>query len=158
MMLWRIGMIGIVCLGVLSGQKYSGPRPAKPDIPYLVHADNLVDTEVAEAKEEKKKDDITYVVTGASSPAKTPLAGPVFIFEAEKLSADKIQLYKFEVKNGRREVWFSHKGKPSSRPRLLNVTSLGGNLYKIEVDESLENGEYGLTPEDSNQVFCFKVF
>jgi len=158
LMFWRIGMIGIVFLGILPAQKYSGPRPAKPDVPYLVHADSLMDTEVSEAKEEKKKDDITYVVAGASSPAKTPLAGPVFIFEAEKLSADKIQLYKFEVKNGRREVWFSHKGKPSSRPRRLNVTSLGGNLYKIEVDESLENGQYGLTPEDSNQVFCFQVF
>jgi hypothetical protein len=157
-MLWRIGVVGIVCLAILQAQKYSGPRPSKPDIPYLVHADSLVETEVAEAKEEKKKDDITYVVAGSSSPAKTPLAGPVFILEADKLSANKIQLYKFEVKNGRREVWFSHKGKASSRPRRLNVTSLGGNLYKIEVEESLENGEYGLTPEDSNQVFCFQVF
>ena len=157
-MLRRIGAIGVLCMAILSAQKYSGPRPAKPDIPYLVHADTLLATEVTEAKEEKKKDDITYVVASSSSPAKTPLAGPVFILEADKLSANKIQLYKFEVKNGRREVWFSHKGKASSRPRRLNVTSVGGNLYKIEVDESLENGEYGLTPEDSNQVFCFQVF
>ena len=48
--------------------------------------------------------------------------------------------------------------RASARPRRLNVTPLGGDLYKIEVDESLENGEYGLTPEDSNQVFCFQVF
>ena len=88
MMWWRIGLIGIVRLGLLPAQKYSGPRPAKPDIPYLVHADTLVDTEVTEAKEEKKKDDITYAVAGASSPAKTPLAGPVFIFEADKLAAE----------------------------------------------------------------------
>jgi hypothetical protein len=154
----RMAWIALVCLGILPAQKYSGPRPAKPDIPYLVHADNLVETEVAEAKEDKKKDDITYVVAGASSSAKTPLAGPVFILEADKLSADKIQLYKFDVKNGRREVFFSHKGKASAKPRRLNVTPAGGSLYKIEVDESLEKGEYGLTPESSNQVFCFQVF
>jgi len=157
-MLLRIGLIGVICLGILPAQKYSGPRPAKPDVPYLVHADSLVETEVVEAKEEKKKDDLSFVVAGVSSTAKTPLAGPVFIFEGDKLSANKIQLYKFEVKNGRREVLFSHKGKLQARPRRLNVTPLGGNLYKIEVDESLENGEYALSPEDSNQAFCFQVF
>ena len=43
------------------GQKYTGPRPPKADLPYLKHAENLIPTEVSEAKEEKgKKDDITY--------------------------------------------------------------------------------------------------
>jgi hypothetical protein len=45
-----------------------------------------------------------------------------------------------------------------ARPRRLNVKPLGGSLYRIEVDESLENGEYGLSPADSNQVFCFQVY
>jgi hypothetical protein len=40
----------------------------------------------------------------------------------------------------------------------LNVTRLEENLYKIEVDEILENGEYSLSPADSNQVFCFQIF
>ena len=31
-------------------------------------------------------------------------------------------------------------------------------LYKIEVSDSLEPGEYTLTPEGSNQVFCFQVY
>jgi len=31
-------------------------------------------------------------------------------------------------------------------------------LYRLEVNESLENGEYGLTPEGANQVFCFQVY
>ena len=105
----------LTCSAALSGQKYNGPQPEKPDLPYLVHADSLVETEVVEAKEEKKKDDLSFVVAGASSTAKTPLAGPVFIFEGDKLSANKIQLYKFEVKNGRREVLFSHKGKLQAR-------------------------------------------
>ena len=158
LMLTRIGLIGIVFLGGLSAQKYSGPRPAKPDLPYMVHADNLVETEVSEAKEEKRKDDLAYIVAGASSSAKTPLAAPVFVFQSGQIPADKIQLYRFEVKNGHREVFFSHKGKGSARPRRLNVTPLGDGLFKIDVDESLENGEYGLTPEGSNQVFCFQVY
>jgi hypothetical protein len=62
------------------------------------------------------------------------------------------------VKNGHREVLFSHKGKLSAKARRIAVNPLGGGLYKIEVDESLENGEYGLTPEGSNQVFCFAVY
>src|SRR5260370_40649851 len=158
LMLTRIGLIGMVFLDGLAAQKYSGRRPAKPDLPYMVHADSLVETEVSEAKEEKRKDDLAYIVAGASSSAKTPLAAPAFIFHAGEIPADKIQLYRFEVKNGHREVLFSHKGKGSARPRRLHVTPLGDGLFKIDVDESLENGEYGLTPEGSNQVFCFQVY
>jgi len=157
-MILRIGFLGILFLGVLGAQKYNGPRPPKPDVAYLLHADNLVETEIMEAKEEKRKEDIAYVVDKASSTAKTPLAGPKFLFQAEKLAADKLQLYRFDVKNGRREVFFSHKGKDSARPRRIEVAPLGGGLFKIEVDESLENGEYGLSPEGSNIVFCFQVY
>ena len=62
------------------------------------------------------------------------------------------------MKNGQREVVTSHKGKAIAHPRRINVNPLGGGLFKIEVDEHLDNGEYGLTPEDSNQVFCFQVY
>ncbi len=157
-MSWRIGSAALLSVALLVAQKYTGPRPEKPDVPYLLHADTLVSAEIADAKEVKKKDDITYVVEGASSPAKTPLAGPVFLFEDGQLSAEKLQLYKFDVKNGHREVFFSHKGKMSAKARRVTVNPLGGGLYKIEVDESLENGEYGLSPEGSNQVFCFAVY
>ena len=157
-MIPRIALIGFACLGVIAAQKYSGPRPAKPDVPYLVHADNLVEMEVVEAKEEKRKDDIAYVVAGTSSSARTPLTGPRFLFQADKLSASKLQLYRFDVKNGNREVFFSPKGKNSAKSRRISVNALGGDLFRIEVEESLENGEYGLTPEGSNQVFCFQVY
>jgi len=157
-MSFRIGLIGVIFLGVIAAQKYSGPRPSKPDVPYLVHADNLVSTEVSEAKEEKRKDDLAYIIDRAASSAKTPLSGPRFLFQADKLSADKLQLYRFEVKNGHREVFFSKKGKGSAKPRRIEATSLGDGLFRLDVTESLENGEYGLTPEGSNQVFCFQVY
>ena len=37
-------------------EKYDGPRPPKPDLLYLVHADNLVPTETADAKDDSQRD------------------------------------------------------------------------------------------------------
>ena len=99
--------VAVVCAAF--AQKYDGPRPPKPDVPFLKHADNLVATEVAQAKEDKRKDDTVYTVEGANSPAKTPLAEPIFLFQSEKLLPDKLQLFKLDSKNGHREIVFSKK-------------------------------------------------
>ena len=141
-----------------AAQKYTGPRPPKADLPYLKHAENLVPTEVSEAKEEKgKKDEITYAIPGAASTARTPLASPIFLLQSEKLSAQSLLLYKLESRNGRREITTSPK-KPM-KPIRLEATRLDGSgLYRLEVTESLEPGEYSLSPEGANAVFCFSVF
>ena len=73
-MLRRILPLVLAVAGAGFAQKYDGPRPPQPDLPYLKHADSLVATEAAEAKEEKRKDDLLYIVEGASSSAKTPLS------------------------------------------------------------------------------------
>jgi hypothetical protein len=153
----------LICLllapATFAQSKYSGPKPPKPDLPYIVHADNLVSTEAGEAKEQKgkKKDDITYVVPGAASSARTPLASPIFLMQAEQVAADKLQVYKLTVKNGQREITFSKKNKQA--PIIVNVVPLGvDNLFRLEIDQTLQPGEYVLTPEGSNQVFCFAVF
>jgi hypothetical protein len=137
-------------------QKYNGPMPPKPDLPYLKHASDLIPTEAVEAKEEKKKDDTTFVIAGAASSARTPLASPVFIMQADKINADRLGLYKLDVKNGRREILFRAKRPP--QPIRVEVSRLSGNIFRIEVDESLEPGEYSLSPEGSNTTFCFQVF
>jgi hypothetical protein len=142
-------------------QKYTGPKPPKPDTLFLLHAQNLVPTEIAEAKEEKRKNETAYVVDGAASQARTPMAEPIFLFESGRMKADQLQLYKLEVKNGKREVIFPPAGKKpkdSSRPLHLTVKPLGGGLYRIEANEFLQNGEYAITPEGSNQVFLFQVY
>ena len=149
-------LLCLCALAALAQPKYSGPRPPKPDIPYLLHAENLVATEVSEAKENQRKDDILYTIPGASSPAKTPLSSPILLMATEKLDPAKLQLYKLESRNGQREVLFRKK-KPA-RPLRVDVTRLAEGLFRIEVGESLENGEYSLTPEGSNQVFCFQVY
>jgi len=154
----RLGLIVLLFAGLAMGQKYSGPRPSKPDLPYLKHAENLVPTEPGEAKEEKgKKDEVTYVIAGASSTAKTPLASPIFLMISEKLRPDILQLYKLESRNGRRELTMSPK-KPGKAIRVTVTRLSSDGLYQLEVADSLETGEYSLSPSDSNRVFCFQVF
>ncbi|HMC58298.1 MAG TPA: hypothetical protein VKJ01_03810, partial [Candidatus Solibacter sp.] len=96
-MLRRIPILLLVAVCAAPAQKYSGPRPPMPDLPYLKHAEDLLPTEATEAKEEKgkkgRKDDLLYIVTGPNSSAKTPLASPVFLFQSDKLAADKLQLF-----------------------------------------------------------------
>ncbi len=144
-----------VCIA--SAQKYDGPVPPKPDIPYLKHASTLVPTEDVEAKEQKgKKDDVTYIIPGPASSAKTPLAAPIFLIQADKIVPEKLGLYKLDSKGDHREIVFSQKKQP--KPIHIEVNRLSGNIYRIEVDESLEPGEYSLSPEGSNRTFCFQVF
>jgi hypothetical protein len=38
-------------------QKYDGPRPEKPDLPYLKHAESLLPLEIIQATEQKGKKD-----------------------------------------------------------------------------------------------------
>jgi len=148
----------MICSGALFGQKYTGPQPEKADLPYLVHADNLTATEAGEAKEEDRKGDHIAIIRGATSPASTPLASPIFIIRGDKINPDQLEIYKLETKNGNREVILSHKGKPVARPVISTVTKVGDDLYKLEVNQELHNGEYSITPRDSNLVFCFRVY
>jgi hypothetical protein len=157
----RILLLAAVCFlaAIAQDRDYTGPRPPKPDIPYLVHADNLVQTEVAEAKENQRKNESLYTIAGAASPARTPVAEPIFLFQSDKITPESLELYRLEVKNGNREVLIS-QGKRGSRPLRLTVTPLGGKLYRIEVDEGLglPDGQYALSPGGSNQVFCFEEY
>ncbi len=150
-------LLFLPCAGF--AQKYTGPRPSKPDTVYLVHADNLIPTEVAEASQESKKNETQFTVTGANSSARTPLAEPIFIIESDKIQPQSLELYRFDVKNGRREVTVSNRRtRGGPKPLRLTVTKLEGRLYRIEADEELENGQYGLSPNGSNSVFCFEVY
>jgi hypothetical protein len=155
-MLRRTLLLALAVVLASTAQKYAGPRPPKPDLPYLKHADNLIPTEAVEAKEEKKKGETLYVVDGANSSAKTPLASPIFLLQAAKLVPERLELYKLDSKSDRREILFSPRHPPKAI--RVEVTRLDSGLYRIEVNESLEPGEYSLSPEGSNEVFCFQVF
>jgi hypothetical protein len=152
-------LLVFLAVAFAADRKYEGPRPPKPDVPYLVHADNLLEPEIREAKTEERGNQTTHWIAGANAAVRTPLAEPIFLIDAQKLSADKIELYRFEVRNGRRQVVFSkNPNKNDSRPMRLKVTQVEGKLYRVEANEALENGEYALTPDGSDQVFAFQVY
>jgi hypothetical protein len=157
--LYFFALFAILSLTGFAAEKYTGPIPPKTDLPYLLHADNLVPTEPGEARTETRKDQEVAVLPGATTSARTPIPEPIFIFKADKLSAEKMQCYKMDVRNGNREVVISQKkGKNVGRPVYMNVTRLGEGLYKLEVDQQLENGFYTLSPDGSNQTFSFEVY
>jgi hypothetical protein len=139
--------------------KYTGPKPEKVDIPYLKHASKLIPLEVNEAKEETRKDQQWAVVKGASSDVRTPLAEPFFIMEQGKIDARVFELYRVEPKGGQRELMLGGKKKGSgAKPYKIMVSPMGERLYRIDVNDTLDNGEYCLSPQGSNQVFCFQVY
>jgi hypothetical protein len=100
---------------------------------------------------------VIYVISGAASTARTPLASPIFLFQSEKIPPEALELYRLETKNGRRELTVS----PKRPPRLIrvNVTRLTPDrLYRIETDESLTPGEYSLSPKGANTAFRFQIY
>lgn len=151
--------VALQCAPPLAAQqKYTGPAPAKKDIPYLIHADTLVSTEVTKATAQETKDETIYVTPGAASSAKTPLASPIFLIDTAQISPDKLQLFRLEVKGGSRQIAFRKKSKTGPQPIRMEVSNLGGSLFRLEVVSTLQNGEYALTPDGSNDVFCFSVY
>jgi hypothetical protein len=155
--MWKYALV--LLAAVAFAQKYDGPRPPKKDVIYLVHADNLIPTEMGEAKEEGKKNDPVYTFAGASSPARTPLAEPIFILDSDSIKPDSVELYKMDVKSGHREVKISQGMRRGGTKALrLSVTKLDRGLYKLEASETLDPGQYALSPSGANHVFCFEVY
>lgn len=148
----------LITLPAAAQQKYTGGPPPKKNVPFIVQADNLIETESANATEQKKKDDTIYTIPGDKSTARTPLASPMLVIDADGLDATKLQLFRLEVKNGHREITFKKKGKGSAMPLNTEVSKVRGNLFQIRVLDSLEPGEYSLSPDGSNDAFCFEVF
>jgi hypothetical protein len=157
--LLALPLLAITVLQAAEEENASGlPTPEKSDVPYLIHATNLVELEQSTANEESQKNDQLYWVAGANSPVQTPLAGPQFLFKSDEINPSDFQLYGFESKNGRREVLIRKKKKIVATPHFVSVFNAGPGLHRVRVDDTLPNGEYCLTPNGSNAVFCFAVF
>jgi hypothetical protein len=153
------GLVGLAAAASLgqSAEKYSGPVPAKHDVPYLLHADNLIETEAVNATQSAQKTDAVFVVGGETSWARTPLAEPIFLFVSERISPASLGLYQFDVRNGRREIVISKK-KGTTKMFHTAIKQLSPGLFRIEASDYLENGEYSLSPEGENIAFCFTVY
>lgn len=148
----------LISLPAAAQQRYTGGPPPKKNVPFLVQADNLIETEIQKATEQTKKNDTTYTIPGDKSTSRTPLASPMLIIDTDGLDAAKLQLFRLEVKNGHREITFKKKGKGSAMPLNIEVAKVRGNLFQIRVLDSLDPGEYSLSPDGSNDAFCFEVF
>jgi hypothetical protein len=153
----KIALVILIAGCLAAADKYAGPVPPKPDVPYLLHASSLVETEVANAQQGKKSDQ--YIISGASSPARTPLAEPIFIVDARNIQPETFELYRLDVRGGNREVSLGgNRRRGGSRALHLAVKPLGGHIFRVEVDEALENGEYALSPANDNHAFCFEIY
>ncbi len=129
-------------------------------MPYLLEADKLVETEVQQASQSKSKEGQVLSVPGTTSTARTPLPEPIFLFLSEKISPDQLGLYRFEIKEGRREaILGKHKSDEDEQEVFhLTVRKLDAGLSRIEAAEMLNPGEYSLSPEGVDTAFCFTVY
>src|SRR5260370_20562901 len=142
MRLRLLSIAAVVCL-MSAAEKYDGPRPPKTDVPYILHANHLVETELGEAREQGGRNNTTYTIPGAASPAKTPLAEPIFIVDAKTLAPDQMELYRLEVNNGQRQVVMSQRRRHTpAGPFPPILTPLRHRLSKIATDQPPQNAAY----------------
>jgi hypothetical protein len=150
----------LACAGLVAQiKRYNGPRPDKADIPLLLQAGQLSEIENGEAQERPEKDATVYIVNGLASPVRTPVPEPTFLFKSDKINPERLSLFRMEIKNGNRFIAIpTNKSKKGPKPIFLMVNRLETGLWRVEVNEYLENGEYCLSPEGSNKVFCFSAY
>ena len=152
-------LIVLIPLTLLAEMPYFGPKPEKEDHPYLILGDRIVETEELEASQTEAKKRSVYSVPGTSSPVKSPLAEPAFLFKPGSIRAEAVQLYPMKVEKGNRTITFHTKPKKDDpRPVPLMYHAQKDGTVIIEANQYLENGEYCLSPQGVNTVFCFQVY
>ncbi len=138
-------------------ESYSGPRPPQKDVPYLLEASKLIPTEVVSSSSSEASREPVFSVPGTTSPARTPLPEPIFLFSPGQLHADQFALRKLEIKDGHREL--TPRSRTSEDQDLrLTLRKLAPDVYRIEADEMLDPGPYALVPQGGNVIFCFDVY
>ncbi len=153
----RIVLASALLFGCLSLTAQDLPAPPKKDVPYIIHATNLLEVEQNTATAEEDKKQLIYFVPGATSGVTTPLAFPEFLFAPDQIGAKSLELYRFEPVKGRREILIRKKKKNVAKPYFIDILPQAEGVVKIRVDGSLSPGEYCLTPTGSDKVFCFTV-
>jgi hypothetical protein len=152
-------IVVILGLSAMAEIPYQGPKPAKADLPYLVHGNRIAETDQGEAQQSEDKKRTVYTVSGTAATARTPLSEPVFLMKPEKLKAEQLTLYKMSLEKGNRVIAFRakpDKDDPQPVPMLYHNRKDGTVIF--EANQYLENGEYCLSPSGANTVFCFQVY
>lgn len=152
------------CCVTLAAQQDGGlnrlglPNPPKQDVPFLIHGSQLVELDRAAATMEESKNQVRYWIPGAAAAAKTPLAAPDFLFDSGEVDPRDLELYRFEVVKGRRELLYRRKKKVVAEPYFLNLEGVEERVVRIRINASLQPGEYGITPRGQDSVYTFSVF
>lgn len=158
--LWIPALLAIAAiLPAYSEVSYNGPKPAKPDVVYLMHGDTIVETDQLEAAQSEDKKKTVYTVTGPSATARTPLSEPIFLILPGKIKPEQLSLFPMKIEKGNRVISFHTKpddDDPQPVPLLFQNRKDGSVI--IEANRYLENGEYCLSPSGANTVFCFQVY
>ncbi len=134
------------------------PNPTKQDVPFLIHGSQLVELDQAVATMEESKNQVRYRILGAAAAVKTPLAAPDFLFDSGEVDPRDLELYRFEVVKGTRELLYRKKKKVVAEPFFLNLEGIEERVVRIRINASLQPGEYGITPRGQDSVFTFSVF
>ncbi len=129
--------------------------PPQSDLPYLKLADTLAPTESVTVKSEKDKDDTRYVIAGASSTARTPLALPILLLKADHIDPLKLHLVRLRSAEGRREITAAEI--KNADVLHVAVTRLDGGVFRLAVSDSLDSGEYMLVTPEFDRAFCFAI-
>ncbi|MFL6353823.1 MAG: hypothetical protein ACJ74Z_18515 [Bryobacteraceae bacterium] len=74
--------------------EYSGPKPRSKDLPYLLHGEKLIATEVQKASQSNSKEGQVFFVPGTTASARTPLVEPIFLFSPDHFRAEQLALFR----------------------------------------------------------------
>jgi hypothetical protein len=155
-------VLAAVATSASAHQKSATPKPPKNDLPYLLEAQKLIPTQALPATRSSSKDDQTITVSGITSPARTPLPEPIFLFSPGQINANQFELLRFQVVNGRRQWTKGKQANPDDQEPegilRLTLRPVAEGVIRIEAAEMLNPGEYALIPQGQNTAFCFTVF
>jgi hypothetical protein len=160
----RAGLAAVLLAAAmaLTQDKASEPKPPKTDLPCLLQASKLIATEPQVVNRSGPKSDETISVSGVTSPARTPLPEPIFLFSPGEIKAGDFELIRFQVANGHRQWKKGEQTTPDNdepeEPLRLTLRPVGEGVVRIEAAVMLNPGEYALIPRGKNTAFCFTVF
>lgn len=113
-----------------------------------------------------------FGITGAKAVAELKeTKSPFRIRQGEKLEflvrlptgvdPGKFQLFSWSIKDQKRWTMVSRPATTSKKTQpgllLYDVVQVGESLYKLIPVQELRPGEYGFSPDGSNEVFCFGI-
>ena len=97
-------------------------------------------------------------INGEKSQLRLTSQTPEFVVRlAAGVDPNKFKLTPLEKTKGKRELkLLALVGNPNFE-LLCDVTKFGESSYKIKASKELVGGEYGFSPNDSNEVFAFGI-